>query len=428
MGDTQPTHEVFISYATADKPWADAACAVLEAHRIRCWIAPRDITPGTEWGASIIAGIDGCKIMVLIFSAHANESPQVRREVERVISKGLTLLPCRIEDVRPVGAMEFALSNTHWLDAFTPPVERQMKLLAESVQALLHTWGIQAQPKQSEAKKSDNIQVWCQPEKPKAAPVSAAQVTGGRWFRYEAMNTRAEEVEDCIDATDEEDAQRKIRQLGYFVTKLTEVRDEQTASLSELAVLFRHFAAYMRQGLRVLHSLRLLLQKLTLSLPLATALQHVVDRIECGDTLSRPMKAYPQVFPRWVVNLVKSGESNGALELNLERIAFLTDYESGPEEKPVLAAWCRHFATAVGGGVAIFDCLSCLREMSRFRSLEAATKDIYESIQEGGELSDAMARHPHLFPRWVVDRIAEGETTGDIDEELERIAAQLEGR
>jgi hypothetical protein len=138
MGDTsQPTHEVFISYAKADKPWADAACAVLEAHRIRCWIAPRDMTPGTEWGASIIAGIDGCKIMVLIFSAHANESPQVRREVERVISKGLTVLPCRIEDVRPVGAMEYALSNTHWLDAFTPPVERQMKLLAQSVQALL---------------------------------------------------------------------------------------------------------------------------------------------------------------------------------------------------------------------------------------------------------------------------------------------------
>ena len=137
MSGEVPMHEVLISYSTKDKTWADAACAVLEAHGIRCWIAPRDIMPGTEWAAAIIAGIDACKVMVLIFSASTNESPQVRREVGRAISKGLTVVPCRVEDVRPVGAMEYALGNTHWLDVFTPPVERQMKRLAETVQALL---------------------------------------------------------------------------------------------------------------------------------------------------------------------------------------------------------------------------------------------------------------------------------------------------
>jgi hypothetical protein len=130
-------HEVFISYSSKDKQWADAACAVLEHHRIRCWIAPRDIVPGSEWGASIIAGIDACKIMVLIFSGHANASGQVRREVERAISKGLSVLPCRVENIAPSGAMEYALSNTHWLDAFTPPFERQLDVLARSVKALL---------------------------------------------------------------------------------------------------------------------------------------------------------------------------------------------------------------------------------------------------------------------------------------------------
>ncbi len=63
------------------------------------------LTPGTEWGASIINGIDSCRIMVLIFSTHANESGQVRREVERAISKGITILPVRVQDVRPAGAM-----------------------------------------------------------------------------------------------------------------------------------------------------------------------------------------------------------------------------------------------------------------------------------------------------------------------------------
>jgi hypothetical protein len=121
--ELQPTHDVFISYSSKDKKWADATCAVLEKRRIRCWIAPRDITPGTEWGAAIISGLDASKMMVLVFSSNANESAQVRREVERAISKGLIVLPFRIENINPAGAMEYALGNTHWLDGFTKPVD-----------------------------------------------------------------------------------------------------------------------------------------------------------------------------------------------------------------------------------------------------------------------------------------------------------------
>jgi hypothetical protein len=131
------THDVFLSYSSKDKTWADAACAVLERHRVRCWIAPRDITPGDEWGAAIMKGLNGSRIMVLIFSGHANASEQVRREVERAISQGMIVLPVRVEDVLPDGAMEYALGNRHWLDAFTPPVEQQLEKLAQSVKTLL---------------------------------------------------------------------------------------------------------------------------------------------------------------------------------------------------------------------------------------------------------------------------------------------------
>jgi uncharacterized protein (TIGR03067 family) len=81
--------------------------------------------------------MDASRMMVLIFSGHANDSAQVRREVERAISKGLPVLPFRVENVSPAGAMEYALGNTHWLDGFTKPLERQFELLAQSVLALL---------------------------------------------------------------------------------------------------------------------------------------------------------------------------------------------------------------------------------------------------------------------------------------------------
>ena len=67
-------HDVFISHSTTDKTVADAVCAMLEEHQIRCWIAPRDITPGKEWGKAIIDAIGASRVMVLILSASANTS------------------------------------------------------------------------------------------------------------------------------------------------------------------------------------------------------------------------------------------------------------------------------------------------------------------------------------------------------------------
>ncbi len=132
-----PKKDVFISYSAVDKQWAEDACAAIEARQHSCWIAQRDILPGSEWGAAIISGIDACRIMVLIFSKEADSSPQVRREIERGIGKGLVILPFRVEDVKPSGALEYALSNTHWLDGFKSPKQRQLDLLADAVQQLL---------------------------------------------------------------------------------------------------------------------------------------------------------------------------------------------------------------------------------------------------------------------------------------------------
>jgi Tol biopolymer transport system component len=130
-------HQVFICHASSDKQVADAACAALEAQRIPCWIAPRDILAGEEYQESIVDALSGSPIVLLIFSAHANDSPQVRREIERAVSKGKIVVPFRIEDVMPSRAMEFALSNTHWLDAFTPPLEHHLTELCRAISRLL---------------------------------------------------------------------------------------------------------------------------------------------------------------------------------------------------------------------------------------------------------------------------------------------------
>jgi hypothetical protein len=130
-------HDVFISYSSKDKPVADAACATLESNGVRCWIAPRDVAPGVAYAESLVNGLSNSRVMVLVFSANSNRSPQVLREVERAVSKGLPILPLRIEDVPMSQAMEYYISSQHWLDALTPPLERHLSRLCESVKALL---------------------------------------------------------------------------------------------------------------------------------------------------------------------------------------------------------------------------------------------------------------------------------------------------
>ena len=129
--------DVFLSYSSKDKVVADAACHALESAGLRCWIAPRDITPGSEWGASIVKAIAGAKAMVLIFSNDANQSRQVTREVERAVNKGIPIVPVRIADIIPTESLEYFLSTPHWLDAFPPPFTQHFQNLTQADSALI---------------------------------------------------------------------------------------------------------------------------------------------------------------------------------------------------------------------------------------------------------------------------------------------------
>jgi hypothetical protein len=130
-------HDVFISYAHVDKPTADAVCARLESQNIRCWIAPRDVSPGKNFPEAIIEGIEGSRIMVLIFSSHSNVSEHVIREVTKAISKSLLIIPFRIEDVIPSKSMDYLIGTPHWLDAISPPLDQHIDKLVITIKIFL---------------------------------------------------------------------------------------------------------------------------------------------------------------------------------------------------------------------------------------------------------------------------------------------------
>jgi hypothetical protein len=130
-------HDVFISYAQEDKVIADAVCVKLESRHIRCWIAPRDVPVGKNFPEAIMDGIEGCKIMVMIFSSYSNSSPHVLRELTTAVNKGRIIVPFRIEDVLPSKSIEYLISVPHWMDAITPPLEKHIDELATTIRHIL---------------------------------------------------------------------------------------------------------------------------------------------------------------------------------------------------------------------------------------------------------------------------------------------------
>jgi hypothetical protein len=131
--------DLFISYSQPDRECAFDLVAALERDGFRCWIAPRDIEPASDWAAEIIEAISRARMMILVFSAGSNQSPQVRREVERAVHKQLPILPFRIEDVVPSKSLEYFLSAQHWMDAFPPPREPHYRRLCAYLRAHLAT-------------------------------------------------------------------------------------------------------------------------------------------------------------------------------------------------------------------------------------------------------------------------------------------------
>jgi hypothetical protein len=129
--------KVFISYSSPDQIKAEQICAALEKAGQPCWIAPRDLSAGTQWGAGIVAAIKECDAVVVVFSAAANSSPQVSREMEVAVGNRRPLIPIRVADVLPTDDMQYFLGVSHWFNAYSKPLQTYLPDIVAAVNNVL---------------------------------------------------------------------------------------------------------------------------------------------------------------------------------------------------------------------------------------------------------------------------------------------------
>lgn len=130
------THDIFISYSSAQSDAAQAVCHLLEQHDIKCWMAPRNLTGGAEYGDVIEDAIKYSRAVVVLFSDTAARSRWVSGELNVAFEEQKPIIPFRLDETPLRGQVRVMLNQKHWIDAF-PDYKTKFGDLVTAVASIL---------------------------------------------------------------------------------------------------------------------------------------------------------------------------------------------------------------------------------------------------------------------------------------------------
>ena len=127
-----------------------------------------------------------------------------------------------------------------------------------------------------------------------------------------------------------------------------------------------------------------------------------------------------------VINMIK-GNNNLVIsvERDIETEAQIQIFKSKVRKKD-LAIFCRQFYTMIDAGLGIVKCLEILIVQTENKTLRNVISDIFEEVQKGFTLSQAMGKHKKEFPAILINMVEAGEVSGNLDTIMERMAVHFE--
>jgi type IV pilus assembly protein PilC len=128
------------------------------------------------------------------------------------------------------------------------------------------------------------------------------------------------------EAESAETLRRRLQEQGFTVTEVRQIRAQRPGGgwgrvkLSDLAIFCRQFSTMQDAGVSIVRSLDVLAQQ-TQSAKLRRIIMDIQAEVEAGQTLSKAMSKYPNVFSNLFIGLIRAGEVGGVLEESLQRLA-----------------------------------------------------------------------------------------------------------
>ncbi len=114
MAEQEPIR-LFVSHHSSKFDVAQQVEALLAKRGIRCWIAPRDVPPGTPFDTAVHQAIETSAAVLLLFCSNSDKSRHVKRELILSDKSGRPIIPLRLEAIDP-GDLAYHLADSQWID------------------------------------------------------------------------------------------------------------------------------------------------------------------------------------------------------------------------------------------------------------------------------------------------------------------------
>jgi len=115
----ETNHDVFLSHSSKNADISEAVCGYLESNGIKCWVAPRDIMPGSSYPEQIVKAIRNCHTFVLLVSEHTNVSEHVSNEIELAFDGSRLIVPFMFENIQLSDGHMYFLSRKQQINGHT---------------------------------------------------------------------------------------------------------------------------------------------------------------------------------------------------------------------------------------------------------------------------------------------------------------------
>jgi type IV pilus assembly protein PilC len=210
-------------------------------------------------------------------------------------------------------------------------------------------------------------------------------------FAYVAVDHAGAELRGTLDASDQSEALRRIKEMGLFPARVSAREKEKqrrpaprgsskTGTLHKylilcsfgravkpriLTTLTRQLATLIEAGMPLLRSLRLL-QEQSENRLMKEVVGDLAFRIESGDSFTEAVRAHPKIFTPLYVNMVRAGEIGGALDITLKRLAEFMEKNQRIKAKVKAALFYPFAVLGVAGAILI---LLMVYVVPRFREV-----------------------------------------------------------
>jgi uncharacterized protein (UPF0335 family) len=129
-------YDVFVSFKSEDKDLAEKICDNLDSKGIKCWISSRGIRGGQNYQEEIVKALKDAAIMVLVFSAAADKSDEIKKELGLASKYKKHVIPVRIEDFLPGEKYEYEMTTRQYIDLFRN-WEKEIAHLADDIKFMM---------------------------------------------------------------------------------------------------------------------------------------------------------------------------------------------------------------------------------------------------------------------------------------------------